>query len=193
LGVVVESFEAWYERVRGPMYSALSAWCGSTDAAADALDEGFVRALERWGRVRAMASPEGWLWRTSTNHVRKVAKRRARELEVLRAANADLRDAQTLATTDVDLQRALLSLGARQRTAVVLHYLADMSTNDVAVAMGIAPGTVHATLHQARERLSALLAEPVVIPPENDDPASGAIPPPGPRPAARPSTRGEER
>lgn len=160
---MVENFEDWYERVRTPMHGALSAWCGSADAAADALDEAFVRALERWTRVSRMASPEGWLWRTAANHVRRVAKRRVRELDLAASGAPSERHEQGLAPTDVDLQRAVLALGVRQRTAVALYYLADMSTSDVAAAMGVAPGTVHATLHQARVRLADLLAAPVLV------------------------------
>ena len=48
---------------------------------------------------------------------------------------------------------AVRSLPPRQRTAIVLHYVADMSQEQVAGVMGIAPGTVAATLHAARDTL----------------------------------------
>jgi DNA-directed RNA polymerase specialized sigma24 family protein len=37
--------------------------------------------------------------------------------------------------------------------------VADLSTEDIAAAMRIAPGTVGATLHSARRRLAAALAD----------------------------------
>ena len=50
-------------------------------------------------------------------------------------------------------------LPTRQRTAIALHYLSDLSQKDVATAMGIAEGTVSATLNHARQQLAADLAE----------------------------------
>ena len=61
---------------------------------------------------------------------------------------------------DVDLRRALLTLTERQRTAVVLFYIADLPTKEIGDVMEIAPGTVAATLHQARQRLADQLGVP---------------------------------
>ncbi len=41
---------------------------------------------------------------------------------------------------------------------VVLRYLADLGTDDVARALGCAPGTVKSTLHAALARLRVELA-----------------------------------
>jgi RNA polymerase sigma-70 factor (ECF subfamily) len=188
---VMDDFEVWYPRVRTPMHSALSAWCGSADAAADALDEAFVRGLERWSRVSVMSSPEGWIWRTATNHVRRVARRRGRELDILVAGRSVTGEGHEPAPADIDLQRAILQLAARQRTAVVLHYLADLSTAEVAAAMGVATGTVHATLHQARDRLAVLLAEPVLLTDDDPAPAPDGSPPNRPPDPSSPLAGGE--
>jgi RNA polymerase sigma factor (sigma-70 family) len=46
---------------------------------------------------------------------------------------------------------------AGQREVVVLYYLADMGTAEVAAELGIAEGTVKSRLSRARERLAGLL------------------------------------
>jgi RNA polymerase sigma-70 factor (ECF subfamily) len=46
-------------------------------------------------------------------------------------------------------------LPERQRVAVVLHYLDDLSVEQVAASMGVAVGTVKALLFKARQKLSA--------------------------------------
>lgn len=56
--------------------------------------------------------------------------------------------------SDSRLLAAIRQLPIRQRTAVVLHYLDDLPVEQVAVAMGVATGTVKATLHQARATLA---------------------------------------
>lgn len=157
---MAEDFDGWYAATRPLLAPALSAWCGDVDLASDALDEAFVRAVERWDRVGALASPSGWVWRTATNVVRRRTKRRGVE-EGLWRRRAGPEESPTVDPNgaDVDLQRALLLLTDRQRTAVSLFYLADLPVREVAEVMGVATGTVDATLHQARHLLSRHLGE----------------------------------
>ncbi|MEZ5138615.1 MAG: sigma-70 family RNA polymerase sigma factor [Acidimicrobiales bacterium] len=155
-GAMVDDFDAWYAELRPTMLPALAAWCGDRGVADDALDEAFARAYERWERVRASPSPAGWVWRTAINLVRRHHRRRTVEQRLLRRtfpapAAADTSD------DDLDLRAALLQLTERQRTAVVLHHLVGWPHAEVAMAMGIATGTVAATLHHARARLAAEL------------------------------------
>ena len=62
-------------------------------------------------------------------------------------------------TLDVDLERAIVRLSGRQRTAVELYYFVGADVATCAQAMGCAEGTVRATLHQARARLRELIGE----------------------------------
>lgn len=160
---MVEDFDTWFVELRPPMLAALTAWCGDRSVADEALDEAFVRAYERWERVRRSPSPAGWVWRTATNLVRRHHRRRGIEARVLRrtapidpttepASHADPAD-------DLDLRAALLRLTERQRTVIVLHHLVGLPHAEVADALGIAVGTVAATLHQARARLASELAD----------------------------------
>lgn len=57
----------------------------------------------------------------------------------------------------IDLQRALLSLPARQREAAILHYLGDLPVASVAELMQISEGTVKAHLFEARKSLRRAL------------------------------------
>ena len=53
----------------------------------------------------------------------------------------------------------MAALSRRQRQAVDLHYFVGLDVTTTAEVMGCAPGTVKATLHQARGRLRELLGE----------------------------------
>jgi DNA-directed RNA polymerase specialized sigma24 family protein len=123
---MVEDFDAWYVDARASLAPALSAWCGDPGLAAEAIDEAFVRSVERWDHVRSLASSQGWVWRTAMNVVRRRV-RRARMEERLLRRRADGSGTSVSGPTgaDVDLGRALLTLTDRQRTAVVLFYIAD--------------------------------------------------------------------
>lgn len=136
--MMAEDFDRWYAATRPALAPALSAWCGDVDLASDALDEAFVRAVERWDRVGALVSPSGWVWRTATNVVRRRAKRRRMEERLWRRGLVP-EEGRTVGPNgeDLDLRRALLLLTDRQRTAVTLFYLADLPVSTVAEVMGV--------------------------------------------------------
>lgn len=147
-------FDEWYRDLRPRMGDALAAWCGDVELANEALDEAFVRAVERWARLSEMASPAGWVWRTAVNVVRRRARRRSIEQRLFRNQNVDT---VRWVPSDVDLWHAVDELPDRQRTATTLFYMVDMSQRDIGEAMGISEGTVAATLLQARRKLRASL------------------------------------
>jgi RNA polymerase sigma-70 factor (ECF subfamily) len=156
---MVDDFDAWYLGLRPVLIPALTGWCGDASLASDALDEAFVRAVERWDRIGGLDERTGWVWRTATNVVRRRMRRRDLERRLLRRHVAGSpSDGREPTYEDVDLRRSLLELTARQRTAVVLHYLADLPLREVAQLMGVAEGTVSATLHQSRAQLARMLA-----------------------------------
>lgn len=158
MGVMVEDFDAWYVDARSSLAPALSAWCGDPGLAADAIDEAFVRCFERWDHVRSLTAPEGWVWRTAMNVVRRRLRRTRMEERLLhRRADGSKGWISDPTGSDVDLRRALLTLTERQRATVVLFYIADLPASAVAEILGVATGTVGATLHQARGLLYARL------------------------------------
>jgi RNA polymerase sigma-70 factor (ECF subfamily) len=152
-----EGFEAWYRTEHPRLVSALTVVARDASVAADVTDEAFARALERWARVQSMASRNGWVFRTALNVLRRRYRRRALEARLLRR----------VATTEVhrpidwsaETWDALARLPHRERVAVALKYVADLTTDEIALAMGVAPGTVGSTLHSARARLGITLAE----------------------------------
>ena len=127
-------------------------------AAEEATQEAFTRALKHWRRVREIDQPTSWLYVVAMNHVRdgwRRAKRQPRWDESLTPAA----DVGGRVTTAVSVRDAIATLPDRQREAVVLRYLADLSLAEVAEAMGCAIGTVKATLHHALGVLRVELEE----------------------------------
>lgn len=60
-------------------------------------------------------------------------------------------------SADVDLERGVAALPARQRLAVSLHYFVGLSVRECAEVMACSEGTVKSTLFDARARLRAAL------------------------------------
>jgi RNA polymerase sigma factor (sigma-70 family) len=66
----------------------------------------------------------------------------------------------------IDVWDAVSRLPRRQREVIALRYLAALSEREVAQTLGIAPGTVARSLHDARRTLAQALGE--VTPVEED-------------------------
>src|SRR4029079_18812786 len=106
-----------------------------------------------WKRVHAMESPGGWTQRVALNELRRRLRRRRVEAHLLpRFAGGDHE-----LTPSGEVWELVRALPERQRVAVVLRYVADLTEPDIAIAMGVARGTVASTLAAARARLAGVL------------------------------------
>jgi len=153
------NFDTFYLDQRSKLVATLNAAerCGA-DAATDAVDEAFVRALAHWRRVEHMEAPAGWVFTVARNQLRRTRSRRSTEQELLGRSPGD--EADPGQHPSWELWDAVAALPDRERLAVALRYLGDMTERQVAEVMKVAPGTVAATLHRARQTLARQLAEP---------------------------------
>ncbi len=151
------SFEDWYRGEYRNLVRSLVLITGNAEVAVDAASEACARALERWGQVSVMTSPSGWAYAVGLN----VARRSLRHTRVETLLLRRVAPPPPIREEAPELWEAVRQLPRRQRVAVVLHYVADLSQKDVASAMGVAEGTVAATLHSARKRLADALGQTV--------------------------------
>jgi RNA polymerase sigma-70 factor (ECF subfamily) len=128
------------------------------ESAADAVQDAFVEADRRWRRISQYDDPAGWIRRVALNRLRDGRRNRRRREEIL----ATIRPVAPDDLTDerLDLHRALESLPETMRVTVCLYYLADLSVEQVAATLDVAPGTVKSNLHDARRRLHQRLEDP---------------------------------
>lgn len=149
-----QSFEEWYPTVHPRLVTSLAAVFGDAEIAADAADEALVRAYERWSRVAKMASPGGWTYRTALNVGRRRMRRRGMERRLTSRERIT-----TIPGPTGEIWTLVADLPERQRIAVVLRHVGHLSESDVGEAMGIARGTVSATLRDAYGNLRSSLAD----------------------------------
>lgn len=145
----MEAFEGLRpELYRYCRYLTHSPW-DAEDLAQDALARAFV-TLGRMGE--APPHPRAWLLRVASN-LWIDQKRRARE-PALHAeepsVNHEPRDSREAAGT------LIARLSPRERVAVVLKDVFDLSLEEIAEVLATTPGTVKTTLHRGRGRLSEL-------------------------------------
>jgi RNA polymerase sigma-70 factor (ECF subfamily) len=147
-------FEEWYREAWPKLTGSLVVILGDREVAADVAAEAAVRVLERWERG-SIEHPTAWAHQVALNLARRRARREALEVRMLRHTRVE--EAVDPPATPSEVWVALRLLPSRQRAAIALRYLGDLTQAEIAQAMGIAPGTVAATLHAARQRLVAML------------------------------------
>ena len=137
---------------------------GSTHAE-DIVAETFLVALQQrnhYDRHRADVGP--WLFGIATNllrrHVRQAQRRERAEIGLSRQAVIEAADPITTAPDRLDAHTLLrqLTVGLDQlsdgdRDVVLLLAIAQLTTAEVAQALGIPAGTVRSRLHRARRLL----------------------------------------
>lgn len=150
-------FEAWYRALHPRLLASLILITGNGEAARDATDEAFVRAYQHWRRVSRMASPDAWTFTVARNVARRGARRASHERSLLRAQAAGERAAVPAPAGEA--WALVASLPERQRIAIVLRHVADLTEPEIARVMRITRGTVSTTLADAHRALRAKLDE----------------------------------
>lgn len=150
-----DEFDAFFDAHYPGLLRSLTMITGDAELATDALQDAFVRAYARWRRIRRYERPEAWVRRVAINRSRDLmrsdARRRAREQQVARTESEPSLDGST--DDAMAMQQLLLALPERQRIAVTLFYVDDLSIEQVADAMGITSGAVKYHLNQGRQNL----------------------------------------
>ena len=115
------------------------------------MHDAFLKVWERWGRVRDMDRPAGYLYRTAINAFRTRYRRTMIAKRVLgwTSERDPLEDVEGRDWVD----RALAALTVRQRSAVILTELLDYTSEEAGRLLGVRPGTVRGLAHHGRVAL----------------------------------------
>jgi RNA polymerase sigma-70 factor, ECF subfamily len=152
-------FARWYAMTAEGIGRRVAAAVGDPLLGREATAEAFARAYERWSRVAAMESPEGWVYQVAVNICRRGWRQRALEDRALARMVPDLPGVvDGVPQHPDDLYRAVRKLPRRMRIALRLKYWDDLTEQDIAARMGIPPGTASSLLSTARTRLRRALS-----------------------------------
>jgi RNA polymerase sigma-70 factor (ECF subfamily) len=145
-----DAVERLYREQGDRIWRALLGFAGDPDVASDAEAEAFAQLLRRGAEVR---DPERWVWRAAFRIAAGELKTRRRHVPRLEEG------AYELSMPSIELGNALRQLSDRQRSAVVLHYIADRPVREVAAILGMTSGSVKVHLSRGRAHLRALLGD----------------------------------
>ena len=131
---------------------------GDLPEAEDVVHEAYERAWLRWDSVHVADSPEAWV-RTVARRLAVSRWRRARNAARAWQRRGASDSGPPLDESHVDLVAALRALPEKQRVAIVLHHLADLSVDDVAKETGATVAAVKQQLARGRAALEARLKD----------------------------------
>lgn len=151
-----ERIERLY-RANFPRYLRVAeAILGEHEAARDAVQEAFVRALRHRRRFRGDGPLEAWVWRIVVNEAQRARTSRPHPYAASVAQGLNGHAAES-----GGLRAVIAALPERQRLAIFLRYYADLDYAAIGKALEIEQGTVSATLNAAHRNLRRALEEVV--------------------------------
>ena len=162
------AFELIFERHFGAVHGYLHRRAGR-DVADDLAAETFALAFERRESCRSTGSVLPWLYGIATNLLRRCWRAERTQLRAYGRSGIDRsvddqEEEATAARLDgatlhARLAKALEAMPRRQRDALLLYALAELSYEEVALALDVPVGTVRTWVHRARKVARRVLAE----------------------------------
>jgi RNA polymerase sigma-70 factor (ECF subfamily) len=161
------AFAGVFERHHAAIHRYLARRLGA-DLADELAAETFAVAFAKRGRYDlAVADARPWLFGIATKLAHRHWRREERELRAYARTGVDPAapapdDAVAARADSVRAGRVLAAglaaLTAKERDVLLLSTWQQLAQPEIAVALGIAPGTVKSRLHRARTRLRQALA-----------------------------------
>jgi RNA polymerase sigma-70 factor (ECF subfamily) len=144
-----EIFESFFAKNYEPVLRAVYLVTGDRGEAEDLAQESFVKAYERWDRIRKMDNPSGYVYRMAFNAYRSrlrrlgvAARRSVSPMEPDPISESDDRDA---------IRRALATLPDPEREVIVLIEWLGMTSEEAGTVLGVSPGAVRVRLTRAKQ------------------------------------------
>jgi RNA polymerase sigma-70 factor, ECF subfamily len=137
---------------------------GDRELAADLVQDTFEAAARSWATLRGHAEgrQRAWLLGTLANkdisdfRRRQALRRRQPDIQVRYQPAAADTAAQALSAIALERAREIIGeMPPRQQEIALMRWQDRMKATEIAAALGVAEGTVHAHLHTARGKLVA--------------------------------------
>jgi RNA polymerase sigma-70 factor (ECF subfamily) len=150
-----------YDRHRRLVYRTALAICNDPEAAADLLQDVFLRLHRFADRVDPERPLEPWLYRVTANQSYTWVKRHHRWThpleEIAEWLSSGVKNSPQYITEQDDeskrIQVAIAKLSLPQRVVVVMYYINNLSLHEIAEILAIPEGTVKSRLHYGRNAL----------------------------------------
>lgn len=149
-----QELEQAFEKYADTVYRVCMTYLGSPADCEDAVQEVFLRLLDKQPEFRSESEERGWLIVTACNWCKTQLRRRKRHPQV----NSDTVPEQpSWDSSDAELLELIQSLPENCRQVVYMHCCEGYSLAEIAKLSGMNASTVRSRWFYARKRLKAVL------------------------------------
>jgi RNA polymerase sigma-70 factor, ECF subfamily len=156
-----DAFKDLIAAMERPLLYYAASLTGNPDSGLDVLQEVWIKAFRGIGKLKDPGALRSWLY--SITHgiaVDRIRRNSSRE----RAEAVELEDFQeaeepSFAEEDAAaIHQALSEIGFKHREVLVLHFLDDLSIEEIAKVVGRSEGTVKSRMHYAKLAMKEILS-----------------------------------
>jgi RNA polymerase sigma factor (sigma-70 family) len=146
-------FQRFLDTHRDAVWRFLVCSVGPVDAE-DCFQETLIAALRAYPRLRPDSNLRAWVLTIAHRKALDAHRGRSRRaVPVAEPAAVDSRTQSSPQPRDEGLWRAVGALPPRQRSAVVLRYVADLPHREIATAIGCSEEAARRSLHEGLSKL----------------------------------------
>jgi RNA polymerase sigma-70 factor, ECF subfamily len=154
------AFEDLVAAMERPLLYYAASITGDPDSGLEVLQEVWMKVFHGIGKLKDPGALRSWLYSIThgiaVDRIRRNASRERAEL----VEREDFREAEepTFAAEDAaSIHRALGEIGLKHREVLVLHFLDDLSIEEIARVVGCSAGTVKSRMHYAKRAMKEIL------------------------------------
>ncbi len=153
------AFDAFYRAELHSLVALATSLTGDAGHGAELAQEALLRTYRSWETVRTLDRPGAWTRHVLINLTIDAHRRAQREERATRRVASRMAEPSSPPAEAVSEQfwSAVRALPDRQRHAVALHYIDDLSVAEVARVLEVTDATVKTSLHMARKSLALRL------------------------------------
>ena len=160
------AFSALVRKYQKPLHALVWRKIGDFHIAEEITQDVFLNVYKKLQTLKNPNLFAGWLYVSATRRCHAWLKKKRMPMESLETMSPE--ELEELAYTQYCaeqqkeivneqqrevVKRLLQKLPESERTVVTLHYLGDMTCEDISQFLGVSPNTVKSRLHRARKRL----------------------------------------
>ena len=160
------AFSALVQKYQKPVHALVWRKIGDFHTAEEITQDIFLNVYKKLPTLKNPNLFAGWLYVSAARRCLAWLKKKRIPMESLERTSSEELEALAYSQYHAEQQeeivnerqrevvkRLLQKLPESERTVVTLHYLGDMSCEDISKFLGVSPNTVKSRLHRARKRL----------------------------------------
>ena len=153
-------YQALIDEYVPALYRVARSILRSDQDCADAVQEAVFQGWIKRGQLRDRERFKSWITRITVNECRDIQRRQARELSALGVSIHEMRmqgDERQMQRQKINLEAALSEMPDKYSLPLVMHYVEEYPTRDIAKILEIPEGRLRERMRTARKMLGRLL------------------------------------